>query len=144
MQSRRWNWPLWAGLVLVLFGLLSYFTLFARFPVTRDVPWVNFILFAGAIALLLAGVRRAFSAGSSTGRKIAGAFVTILGAAVVALFLFYLHFSKTLPASHDAIAVGQKAPQFTLLDANRKPVSLDQLLSSSPRGVILVFYRGYW
>jgi hypothetical protein len=144
MQSRRWNWPLWTGLALVLFALLSYFTLFARFPVTRDVPWVNFILFAGAIALLVAGVRRAFSGGSSTGRKIVGGLVTIFGAAVVAFFLFYLHFSKTLPASHDAIAVGQKAPQFTMLDTSRRPVSLDQLLSNSPRGVILVFYRGYW
>jgi hypothetical protein len=144
MQRRRWNWPLWTGLALVLFALLSYFTLFARFPLTRDVPWVNFILFAGAIALLVAGVRRAFSADSSAGPKIVGALVTIFGAAVVALFLFYLHFSKTLPASHDAIAVGQKAPEFTMLDANRKPVSLDQLLSKSPRGVILVFYRGYW
>src|SRR6185369_7788715 len=102
MRSRRWNWPLWTGLALVLFALLSYFFVFARFPVTRDVPWVNFILFAGAIALLAAGVRRAFSAGSSIGRKIVGALVTIFGAAVVALFLFYLHFSKTLPASHDA------------------------------------------
>jgi hypothetical protein len=144
MLSRRWNWPLWTGLALVLVALLSYFLLFARFPVTRDVPWVNFILFAGAIALLVAGVRRAFSAGSSIGRKIVGAFVTIFSASVVALFLFYLHFSKTLPASHDAIAVGQKAPEFTLLDANRKPLSLEQLLSNSPRGVILIFYRGYW
>ncbi|MEA2344903.1 MAG: hypothetical protein QOF63_3072, partial [Thermoanaerobaculia bacterium] len=42
-------------------------------------------------------------------------------------------------------AVGAKAPDFVLLDINRKPVALAQLLAaSSNKGVILVFYRGYW
>jgi peroxiredoxin len=52
--------------------------------------------------------------------------------------------AKRVPASQHAPQVGQKAPDFTLLDSNRKPVSLSQLVASSPRGVILIFYRGYW
>jgi len=40
-----------------------------------------------------------------------------------------------------AIAAGAVAPDFTLLDQERKPVTL-----SAARGhkVVLVFYRGYW
>jgi len=38
-------------------------------------------------------------------------------------------------------AVGQQAPDFTLVDQNQKPVSL-----AAARGqkAVLVFYRGYW
>jgi peroxiredoxin Q/BCP len=40
-----------------------------------------------------------------------------------------------------ALAVGQAAPDFKLLDQNGTPISL-----SAARGhkVVLVFYRGYW
>jgi len=54
-----------------------------------------------------------------------------------------------LPESKGAPKVGQKAPEFTLVDTSRKPVSLAELLSTpingnAPKGVLLVFYRGYW
>lgn len=40
-----------------------------------------------------------------------------------------------------ALALGMLAPDFKLLDQNRKPVTL-----SAARGhkAVLVFYRGYW
>jgi peroxiredoxin len=52
-------------------------------------------------------------------------------------------------ASTGAPQVGQQAPAFTLIDSNNKPVTLAQLLSERinnrpPRGVLLIFYRGYW
>ena len=41
--------------------------------------------------------------------------------------------------------IGAKAPDFVLLDINRKPVALSQLLAApSNKGVVLIFYRGYW
>ena len=43
-MKRRWNWPIWVGFVVVVAGLFSY-ELFARFPITRDFPWANFLLF---------------------------------------------------------------------------------------------------
>jgi peroxiredoxin len=57
--------------------------------------------------------------------------------------------AKQLPASRGAPQVGQKAPDFTLKDTSEKPVALSELLStpvngSKPKGVLLVFYRGYW
>jgi peroxiredoxin len=57
--------------------------------------------------------------------------------------------ARRLPASHGAPQVGKQAPVFTLADMNGKTVSLSELIASpingkTPRGVLLVFYRGYW
>ena len=137
-MNRRFNWPLWTGFLLSIAAFLSYFLLFDRWPVTRDVPWVNFILFAIAVALLIAGVRRA-------NRKVLASIVAVLGSAVCVFYLVTIFvLAKQLPASSGAPHVGQKAPDFTLLDSKRQPVTLSQALASSPRGVLLNFYRGYW
>ena len=45
-------------------------------------------------------------------------------------------------AKAPGLAVGEAAPQFTLPDAQGKPVSLEARLSAGP--VVLVFYRGEW
>jgi cytochrome oxidase Cu insertion factor (SCO1/SenC/PrrC family) len=138
------NWPLWTGFLLTLVAFFTYFFVFARFPITRDVPWVNLILYVVAIALLIAGLRRAFAT-PSLARKIISTIVALLGTAITAFFVFYVFvFSRQLPPSTHAPAVGQKAPHFTLPDVDGKPVSLAQLVSNSPNGVLLVFYRGFW
>jgi hypothetical protein len=138
MNERRWNWPLWTGFVLSVAAFFSYFFFFSRFPITRDIPWVNVLLFAVAMALLVAGVRRAR-------RKILAGIVAAVGAAVFVFFGFaVLVATKQIPASPGAPRVGQKAPDFAMVDTGGKTVTLSQLLSSSPRGVLLVFYRGFW
>ena len=38
--------------------------------------------------------------------------------------------------------MGEPAPDFTLLDASGKPVTLADYRGKKP--VVLVFYRGYW
>lgn len=137
-MSRPRNWPLWAGLVLSIVAFITYPTIFVRWVLTRDVPWANFLLFAFALALLFLGVRRA-------ARKTVPIVVVCVGVAMFAFFLLFVFVGmKMLPASPNAPRVGAKAPAFTLLDANRRAVSLDQLLATSPRGVMLIFYRGYW
>ncbi|MGZ4777857.1 MAG: hypothetical protein ACXVIJ_11870 [Thermoanaerobaculia bacterium] len=136
--ARKWNWLLWTGFCLALISFISYFTVFARFPITRDIPWVNYLLFVIAVALLVAGMRRA-------SRKVIASIVAALGAAVFVFFaLIVVVGSKILPASHGAPRVGQKAPDFALLDSNGHLVSLSSILASSPRGAVLIFYRGYW
>jgi cytochrome oxidase Cu insertion factor (SCO1/SenC/PrrC family) len=42
----------------------------------------------------------------------------------------------------DRIQVGQPAPDFTLEDADGKPLALSDFRGK--KSVILVFYRGYW
>ena len=81
MNERRFNWPLWTGLVLSVVAVFSYAFFFYRFPITRDVPWVSYILLAAAIVLLIAGVRRA------PGRKIVAIIVAVIGVGLAALFV---------------------------------------------------------
>jgi heme/copper-type cytochrome/quinol oxidase subunit 2 len=89
------------------------------------------------MALLVMGVRRA-------NRKIFASILAILGAVVFVVFGLSVTVLSKVPASNNAPKVGQKAPEFTLLDANRHPVALSSVVASAPRGVLLVFYRGYW
>ena len=56
-MERKWNWPIWVGFVVVVAGLFSY-EFFARFPITRDFPWANLLLFGIGAALLMLGLFR--------------------------------------------------------------------------------------
>jgi lysylphosphatidylglycerol synthetase-like protein (DUF2156 family) len=152
MNVRRFNWAIWVGFLLSLIAFFSYFSVFVWFPVTRDFPWANLLLFALAAALLLVGVRRAFSPDRSRPRrsKIAGVVLATLSVAIFGFFILATFImARHLPASHSAPQISQKAPDFTLSDTNGKPVSLSELLTSpvngnAPKGVLLLFYRGYW
>jgi hypothetical protein len=69
--KKRWNWSLWVGFLFVLAGFLSY-PFFARFPITRDFPWANFLLFGFGGIFLLVGLVRAFGKPQSYRGKIVG------------------------------------------------------------------------
>ena len=154
MKLPKFNWTLWAGFLLSVVAFLSYFFVFVWFPITRDFPWANLLLFALAVALLVIGVRRAFAPDRPKPRrsKIAGVVLTTLGVAILGFFVFAAFImSRQLPASAGHPQVGQKAPEFTLSDTNGNQVSLSELLASrgqkaqaAPKGVLLIFYRGYW
>lgn len=152
MNVRKFNWSIWVGFLLSVVAFLSYPFVFVWFPVTRDFPWANLLLFALAAVLLLVGIRRAFAPDRPHPKrsKISGLVVAILSVAIFGFFIFAAFVGATwLPASAGHPQVGQKAPDFTLSDTSSKAVSLSELLSSpingkAPKGVLLVFYRGYW
>ena len=147
---KRLNWQIWAGFVLSLVAAFSYPLVFFRWPITRDYPWVNLILFAIASVLLFLGLRRAFKPDKGIFAKIFSSLAAGLGILLLAGLLFGVFVAgRWLPASTAAPQVGQKAPDFTLTDSNNKPVTLAQLLTEPvnnkpPKGVLLIFYRGYW
>jgi hypothetical protein len=147
---KRLNWQIWTGFLLSLAAGLSYEFVFVRWPITRDFPWVNLILFAVAMVLLFLGLRRAFKPDKRIVSKIFSSVAGALGVLFFAGFLFGVFvFGRWLPASAGAPQVGQKAPDFTLTDSNNKPVTLAQLLTEPvnnkpPKAVLLIFYRGYW
>ena len=149
MNVRRFNWPLWLGFVLSVVTFFSYFAVFVWYPITRDFPWANLLLFLVAAVLLILGLRRGF-ASDKRRSKIVAVVVTVLGVVVIAFFLMaFFVGGRMLPASKGAPQVGQKAPDFTLSDTSGKAVSLNELLTTpingnAPKGVLLVFYRGYW
>lgn len=152
MNIKRINWPLWTGFVLTLAAFLSYFFIFVMFPITRDFPWANLVLFLIAGVLLFMGLRRGFAAERPhpTRSKIVSSIFSLLSLAVFALFIFTIFIGgRWLPASKDAPHVGQRVPDFTLPDTSGKQVSLNELLTTpingnAPKGVLLMFYRGYW
>jgi hypothetical protein len=160
-MKRSWNGWLWLGFFLVLVGLFSYIPLFARFPVTRDFPWVNLLLLAAGLVALGVGLARAFREPQRYRGRIFGSVLAALGLLGTGLFCvgtFYV--ARQLPASASAPRVGQRAPDFVLPDQDGKPVALAGLLSSSSSpttplgsvastatksgGVLLIFYRGRW
>jgi len=101
---------------------------------------------------LFVGLKRAFGQPQQYRGKIAGPILGTLSLLIVGVFCFAVFYqTRLLPASTGAPRVGQKAPEFVLPDTNNNPVTLSSLLSSAsadtlarPKGVLLVFYRGYW
>ena len=82
--------------------------------------------------------------------KIISVLVSAFCVLVMGFFAFaYFVIGRQLPASKGAPQVGQRAPDFTLPDTTGKQVSLNELMTTpingkAPRGVLLIFYRGYW
>ena len=159
-SKRSWNWRIWTGFLVAIAALLSYFAIFYKYPITRNVPWVNWLLFALAGWLLFDGWRRARRSLESYRGKIAGPILAALSLALALLFgAGTLYFSRLPPASAGTPKVGSKAPDFALSDATGKTQTLSALLSEPfpdsfpgasaqnakpPRAVALIFYRGYW
>jgi hypothetical protein len=143
--KRRWNWCLWLGFVVVLIALFSY-QLFVLFPVTRDFPWANLLLFAIGGVLLGTGLFRAYGRPQIYRGKVSGPILTMLSLLVLAFFCYAVFYVvRQMPASAGAPRVGEKAPDFNLPDQDGNLLSLDHLLASSgTRAVLLIFYRGYW
>src|SRR6266496_2656606 len=145
MKTQRFNWPIWAGFLLSAAAFISYPFVFVRWSLTRDFPWANLLLFGIAAVLLLLGVRRAFAPDRTHPKRsrIAASVAATLSVAILAFFIFTTFIaSRWLPPAHGAPQVGQKAPDFTLVDTKDKSVSLAELLSTTingkvPKGVLL-------
>ena len=143
-MKRRRNVVTWAGFAIVVVALVSYVPFFALFPVTRDVPSANYLLFLLGGVLLAAGVRRAFRDPEHYRGKISGSILAVVSAFLFAFFVLGVtYFGKQIPSAEAAVRVNQQAPPFTLVDTAGKQVSSADLLRAH-RGLVLVFYRGYW
>lgn len=143
-MKRRHNILLWSGFVLALLAVFTYIPIFAVFDVTRDVPWANYLLFLAGGLLLALGLRRAFGRPELYRGKVLGPILTGLSLLLFALFCYGIFFdARRVPASADAVRVGETAPDFMLTNWDGKQVSLSDDLKNN-RAVVLIFYRGYW
>ncbi len=143
-MRRQWNWRVWAGFGVALLAAYSYLFLFIRYPVTRDFPWVNLILFVVAAYLLATGLYRAFTQPGLYRGRVSGPILSVLSLGIAGLFYvgaFYV--ARHLPPGENALRVGQQAPDFTLADVNGRMVSLSSLRQGK-HAALLIFYRGYW
>jgi hypothetical protein len=159
-MKRSWNPRIWIGFVLCVAAFVSYFTVFIRYPVTRDFPWVTLLLMTAALFLLASGISMAFRRPDGYRGKISGSILGVLAVGIVGFFLaltFYL--GRNIPPAHGAPGVGEIAPDFTLPDSKGNSVTLSSLVhspfvaddqsaagvaSGRTAAVVLIFYRGYW
>src|ERR1700730_10153946 len=106
-MKRNWNWSLWIGFAFAVAGLFSY-EFFAQFPVTRDFPWANLLLFGVAAILVVLGLVRAFGNPKVYRGKIFGPVLAVLSLAGFSFFayaVFYL--VGQLPPSAAAPRIGE-------------------------------------
>jgi peroxiredoxin len=152
MAAKRWNWQLWAGFALSIAALAGYILWVNE---TRAVFWPALLLFVVAAALLVSGSKHRSSEPELYRGKIAGPVLTTLSVLIFAFFGFVAYqVSRVFPAAKGAPQIGQRAPEFSLVDANGKSFTLAELLSApvvnsggtsgATKGVLVVFYRGYW
>jgi len=145
-MTRKWNWPIWAGFLVAVGGLVSY-EFFAQFPIMRDFPWANLLLFGIGAVLLIIGLFRAFGRPQRYRGKVFGSVFSAIAFLLFAFFAYEIFYVlRQVPASNGAPRVGQLAPDFLLLDQNGNPVGLGDLLrgESGRKAVALIFYRGFW
>jgi hypothetical protein len=149
VQERRSNSAVWLGLILAVVSLLSQGLFFLKVPGQNALPWLSLVLATVAVILVLIGVKRAFFESQLYRGKVAGSIVTIISLLVFAVTVFGFVTARKIPGTAGVPQVGQKAPDFTLVDTNGQKISLADLLSTPvgnahPKAVLLVFYRGYW
>src|SRR5439155_20397802 len=115
-MKRRWNLSLWLGLLCALAELFTY-PLFVQFPITRDFPWANLLLFGAGGILLIVGLFQAFGRPRVYRGKIFGSIFIALALFAFAFFAYEIFYVlRQVPLSAQAPRVGEKAPAFTLPD----------------------------
>ena len=148
-MKRSWNRPIWLGFLVILLAAFTYVPLVERAPELAVPPILTLVVFGIGLALIGAGIVRAFRDPVRHRGRVFGPIMGFLAAAMTGLFVLGAVYGvRLLPPSPDAPKVGDRAPDFTLPDMDARPVSLSELLGATggkgARGAILIFYRGYW
>lgn len=148
------NSPLWLGLAIAFAAILCNLVVFLNPPAQNLIPWLSLALGIVALGFIAIGVKNLFTFAHSrtVGARVLGVFVALIALLFSAGAIFGFMQARAVPSSADAPHVGQKAPDFSLPDANDQTVSLAQLFSpapgdsagAAPHAVLLIFYRGYW
>jgi hypothetical protein len=146
------NSSLWLGLAIAFIAILCNFVLFLNPPAQSLIPWLSIALAIVALVFIGVGVKNLFTTSRTIGARVVGVVVAVVALLFSAGSIFGFMQSRSVPPSIGAPQVGQKAPGFTLPDANNQAVTLAQLLApplgasaaASPHAVLLIFYRGYW
>src|SRR6476659_7904468 len=88
---KRINWWIWTGFLLSLIAAFSYPFVFVRWPVTREFPWANLVLFAIAFVFLFLGLRRAFKPDKRIVSKIFSSLAAAFGVLLLAGLIFMIY-----------------------------------------------------
>jgi hypothetical protein len=143
VTKRRPNLLIWVGFAVVLLAFPSYFLFFALFPITRDIPWANFLLFIAGASLLAVGLMRAYRSPQLYRGRISGPILSALALLTIGLFSYGMLVLTKLPSVQSTPKPGDSAAPFALSNAEGTPVRLSDLLQGR-RAALLIFYRGHW
>ena len=132
-MKRRWNLSVWAGFLIVLSALVTYVTVFIRFPATRDFPWASLLIFGAGLFLIARGVGRAYRQPQLYRGKIAGPILLVLGVGLLGFFCFNIfYFLRQVPPSAGARVKARglaRAPRSqndaTEIRQNRRQISVE-------------------
>lgn len=141
-MTRKRNHLIWIGLTTAFVGFVSYFLVFARFPLLRDFPWVNLPLVVAGAALSALAVLRAWREPRVYRGKVLGVIglaLSLILALGLATYVFWLSYQLPEPTEKTLGLV--EAPDFALASAAGGEVRLSDYRG---RKVVLVFYRGFW
>ena len=149
MVERGWNASLWWGFALALASMLCDAVLFLSPPGEEVLPWLSIVLAVLTLIFVVGALKQIFAAANSPSRKVWSSILVLVSLLLIGVSAFASFKSRALPGSAEAPQVGQKAPEFTLMDTHDQTVSLAELFSSTPtdpppKAVLLIFYRGYW
>lgn len=140
--------PLWWGLVAAAGAMVCNVVFFTDFTFKRPVVYLSVALAVAALALTVIGVSRAFSGNHSAVRRAFHGLVLLVSLFLVGISGYAFHEARKIPPANTAPEVGQVVPDFTLSDTHGRPVTLSKLFETdgqpANKGVLLVFYRGYW
>ena len=131
----------WLAPAIAFVGFISYFTVFVWFPPLRDVPWVNVPMVLLGVLLGVVGLLGGWK-GSGWRRRslyLGGALASVLIAGLLCLYIYSI--SYQMPPISSVTENLEKAPEFSLSDADGKMVALSDYRGKK---VIISFYRGFW
>jgi hypothetical protein len=139
--SHRRNHLPWIGPIVVFAGAVSYFLVFARWPLLRDFPWFNLPVVLAGVALSTVGLWRALARPAIWRGRILGSLGLLLSLGMGGLFCFYIFsLSYRLPPPTAADRL-ETLPALTLTAHDGRAIDL---AASNGRKRVLVFYRGHW
>ena len=121
---------------VVAIGAVAAYALLIRIAIVRNHPEGYVIAAALGTALAALAVARARARRWPAWLALGLASLLLVGGA---WFNFVL---ARIPDTPTTLRVGERPPDFTLLDAGGRPVTLADYRGKKP--VVLVFYRGYW
>src|SRR5215469_9983969 len=121
---------LWWGIAVAVLGALSNGLYFLYPPGQAALPWINLIVPLAGLIIVLVGVWPAFAQPEKSRGRWRGTIFSIVCLVLATGTTFGFFHARDLPVSAGAPGVGQKAPDFILVDSNEETVSLQHLLSA--------------
>jgi hypothetical protein len=122
--------------VVVAVGAVVAYPLLIRVPLVRNHPGLYVVACALAVALAVLALVR------PRGRRWPAWLALGLTTLLLAGSAWFNFIAARIPATATVLHIGERPPDFTLPDADGRPVSLADFRGKKP--VVLVFYRGYW